>query len=244
LASVSSQTSTSELEHVIVDGGDDAQSAEIVESYIGTVGIPVNYRRGLDKGIYDAMNIALDACHGTYCYFLNAGDVLHEDAPIGQLVARIRQDEPNWLVAPVVHRDGGGSAVLVNPHGFRASRFLMGRQPYNHQGVIFRVGMARAFGGYDLEIGFTADADLIGKFALASPPAELDSVMAVYEGGGYSADLVRYAPFEFHRMRSRRLGLVGIARWASWVFACSQYARRRGLAELAKVLRSSEYTAR
>ena len=83
LRSVSSQTFT-DYEEIVVDGGSTDDSVDILKSFEGNI---KNYRwvSELDNGIYDAMNKGIVMATGTYCLFLNSGDILEDDAALDVL---------------------------------------------------------------------------------------------------------------------------------------------------------------
>lgn len=64
-----------DYEYIVLDGGSTDGSWEYIES--------LNFR-GIkktehDKGIYNAMNRAVQLAHGEYCLFMNAGDTFYDD---------------------------------------------------------------------------------------------------------------------------------------------------------------------
>ena len=81
LESVASQTYP-HIEHLIVDGCSKDQTMEQIHRYVdANTGKAqphdIHVVREPDKGLYDAMNKALEQAAGDYIVFLNAGDRLH-----------------------------------------------------------------------------------------------------------------------------------------------------------------------
>ena len=74
LESVRMQTSK-EFEYIVIDGGSDDGSRELIEDNQDIIDSWVSER---DKGIYNAMNKGVERAHGEYSLFLNSGDVLHD----------------------------------------------------------------------------------------------------------------------------------------------------------------------
>jgi glycosyltransferase involved in cell wall biosynthesis len=67
------------FEHVIIDGGSNDGSVELIEEYVKLTESKVSYWESKkDKGIYNAMNNGVSRANGRYCLFLNSGDYLHE----------------------------------------------------------------------------------------------------------------------------------------------------------------------
>ena len=62
----------SDYEYIIIDGGSTDGSVDIIKEYDSRITYWVSEP---DKGIYNAMNKAIDIAKGEYCIFMNAGDV-------------------------------------------------------------------------------------------------------------------------------------------------------------------------
>lgn len=60
-----------DYEYIIIDGGSTDGSYDIIKQYEEQISYWVSER---DKGIYNAMNKAIDVAQGEYCIFMNAGD--------------------------------------------------------------------------------------------------------------------------------------------------------------------------
>ena len=81
LASVAAQTYR-DIEHVIIDGGSNDVSVDIIKEYVAKVDSresrvdSVVWVSEKDKGIYNAMNKGIKKATGEYCQFLNSGDTL------------------------------------------------------------------------------------------------------------------------------------------------------------------------
>src|SRR6478609_6660381 len=62
-----------DVEYVVIDGGSTDGSIEIIRKYEARIGY---WRSEPDKGLYDAMNKAVQAARGRWLLFLGADDVL------------------------------------------------------------------------------------------------------------------------------------------------------------------------
>lgn len=81
LESVLSQKDTTSVtqhsfEHIIVDGGSNDGSLDLIQDYINRVNYPVKWVSESDDGIYQAMNKGTKMANGDYLLFLNSGDTL------------------------------------------------------------------------------------------------------------------------------------------------------------------------
>ncbi len=71
------------VEYIIVDGGSKDHTLDIIHKYREHIHTLVSEP---DKGLYDAMNKGISLATGDYLCFLNAGDALHEDDTLFQMV--------------------------------------------------------------------------------------------------------------------------------------------------------------
>lgn len=78
------------VEYIIVDGGSTDRTLSIVDHYRTMIQHVVSEP---DKGLYDAMNKGIRLATGDYICFLNAGDELHEDDTLQQMVHSLTESE-------------------------------------------------------------------------------------------------------------------------------------------------------
>lgn len=147
------------VEYIIVDGGSKDRTLLIAEKYKEHIHFILSEP---DKGLYDAMNKGIRLATGDYLCFLNAGDELHEDDTLLQIVHSIKgTDLPDIIY---------GETAIVNEEGhFMRMRRLSA--PENLTWKSFRHGMLvchQAFFAsreiastepYDLNYRFSADFD-------------------------------------------------------------------------------------
>ena len=79
-----------EIEYIIVDGGSKDKTLEIAKRYAEKLSVIISEP---DKGLYDAMNKGIRLATGDYVCFLNAGDQLHEDETLFQIVQSLYESE-------------------------------------------------------------------------------------------------------------------------------------------------------
>ena len=68
--------SYSDYEIIVIDGGSDDGSVDIIEQYSNHISYWVSER---DKGIYNGMNKGIAQAKGTYVNFMNSGDTFYDD---------------------------------------------------------------------------------------------------------------------------------------------------------------------
>ena len=156
------------IEHLIIDACSKDETLSLIRRYVERNTQPTHNIRVLsepDKGLYDAMNKALRMAEGDYIVFLNAGDKLHADNTIEEVVKAIEW-EYRGVNPAVVY----GETDLVDDEGrflrhrrLRAPGQLTPRSFLSgmlvcHQSFYVRTDLARQF-RYNLDYRFSADYD-------------------------------------------------------------------------------------
>lgn len=157
------------VEHVIVDGNSQDETLEHLHHYqernsIAAVPHEINCVSEPDKGLYDAMNKALDMATGDYVVYLNAGDCFHSATVLSQ-VAEAAQGGGEPLPAVVYGDtdivDGEGRFLrrrrLAPPPRLTWRSFRSGMLVC-HQAFFARTDLARR-NRYDLTYRYSADFD-------------------------------------------------------------------------------------
>jgi glycosyltransferase involved in cell wall biosynthesis len=70
------------IEYIIIDGGSDDGTIEILKKYDSVVDYWITEK---DNGIYNAMNKGINISTGKWIYFLNSGDLLFSENTISEL---------------------------------------------------------------------------------------------------------------------------------------------------------------
>ncbi|MBQ8673510.1 MAG: glycosyltransferase [Bacteroides sp.] len=149
------------VEYIIVDGASTDRTLSIIERYRDRIARVVSEP---DKGLYDAMNKGLALATGDYVCFLNAGDGLHQDNTLQQMVHSL---PPHTTTLPDVLY---GETAIVNRQGHflrmrrhKAPEVLTWKSFRQgmlvcHQAFFVRRELAAAT-PYDLRYRFSADFD-------------------------------------------------------------------------------------
>ena len=156
------------IEHLIVDGCSSDNTLSHVRTYVERNAMPQHNIRIVcekDRGLYDAMNKAINLAEGNYIVFLNAGDKLHSDDTIEKLVESLDWEHRGLNPAIVYGEtdlvDNDGKFLrhrrLQAPEKLTAQSFLMGMLVC-HQSFYVRTDVARLH-PYDLQYRYSADYD-------------------------------------------------------------------------------------
>jgi len=221
------------VEHVIIDGNSQDETLELVHHYqernsVNEIRHEIACLSEPDKGLYDAMNKALDMATGRYVIFINAGDTFHSPTTLS-LVAKTAITEAggerNVKKLPAVLY---GDTHLVNDNGeFLRRRRLTPPERLTwhsfkngmlvcHQAFFARTDIARRM-HYDRRYRLSADYDWCIRIMregerLGLPLTNLHIVVADYLSGGLSKKHHRASLWERLTIMVRHYGLsVAIA---------------------------------
>ncbi len=93
------------IEYIIKDGGSTDGTQEVIRKYENRI---AKWISEPDKGIYDAMNKAIDMATGDYLLFLNSGDLFYNN----EVVSKIFADHSN-VKADIYY----GDAMIIDEQG-------------------------------------------------------------------------------------------------------------------------------
>jgi len=165
LASLNSQTCP--LEHIIIDGGSDDGTVEILRQEARKDALIVSEP---DRGLYDALNKGLQLASGDIIGFLHADDVFADCDVLADVAARFAHLK-NGMASCY------GDLVYVRAHNprkivrywksgeFDKRRFYYGWMP-PHPAFFVRRWVYRQYGGFNLRLGTSADYELMLRFLL------------------------------------------------------------------------------
>lgn len=168
LDSVAEQTYAG-IEHLIIDGCSKDRTMELIHRYVDdNTGREVTHDivvvREPDKGLYDAMNKALENATGDYIVFLNAGDRLHSPDTLAQAFGNMEAtagQRPAIVYGETDLVDGEGRFIrhrrLQAPARLNWKSFRWGMLVC-HQSFYVRTDLARQT-PYNPDYRFSADYD-------------------------------------------------------------------------------------
>lgn len=91
-----------DVEYIIIDGGSSDGSVEVIKKYEKIVD---HWRSEPDKGVYDAMNKGLKFVTADYVYFLNSGDIFHDNKVLSEINKLLQENLPDILYGNVMDVD-------------------------------------------------------------------------------------------------------------------------------------------
>lgn len=161
LNSVLFQTSK-EFEHIIVDGGSNDGSVDVIKAYLEKAPYNVLWVSEQDKGIYNAMNKGIRMGTGDYCQILNSGDVFASSGVTEQMISEVQRiTEKEGLLPDIVY----GNMTKVDSKGKLIGKSgkieYSLRQFYsstlNHDCAYIRRDLFEKYGYYDEDLKIVSD---------------------------------------------------------------------------------------
>lgn len=187
LSSVQTQEGVS-IEHVIVDGGSQDGTLEILEG-MPAGPVPRRIISRPDNGIYHAMNRGIDAARGRAICFLNSDDYFHHPRAMALLSEALEREDADlaYARARVVDRE-----EKVVAHAFADAspyQVIMG-MPLCHQAMLTSRRALVDLGGFDRRYKSAADYDLFLKLVLSGRKSvRVDQEIVTFRQGGFSEEL-------------------------------------------------------
>ena len=156
-------------EYIIMDGQSIDKTMDVIHEALEVHGNSkrVQVFSEKDKGLYQAMNKAMDICSGEYVLFLNSGDEFASNTVITEVVNAIADINRNRACNRVelaygnvirLYRDGNKLEKYLGKH--RVFRMLMmGKMPC-HQVIFTRIDVMRKY-RFDESYQICADFDFL-----------------------------------------------------------------------------------
>jgi len=229
LRSTAAQTWT-DWEHVLVDGASRDGTVALIREYAKKMG-RVRWISEPDRGLYDAMNKALQLAEGEFVIFLNAGDAFWA-ADTLETVFTHAPPEADVLYGDHRYVDEQGNLLPRRRHRpypeppLQATHFQTG-MVICHQALIVRRDKAPLF---DLRYRLAADLDWTIRLLAAQPRTyDTQRVLIRYLAGGLSAQKLPHYLRERTHILYKHFGWRAVSA-TLWAMLASQL--RRGYAYL------------
>jgi glycosyltransferase involved in cell wall biosynthesis len=166
------------LEYVVVDGGSDDGSVEVIEKYDSWIDHWVSEP---DRGQSHAINKGFARCSGEIFAWLNSDDFLAPGA-LAHVAGEWRAAEQPCVIVGKGERVGpGGEHMFYQPAGDLSWHALSrwGKNWFSQPAAFFPADAYREVGGLDEELQFSMDLDLWLKLHRQVPFRGTDRLLAV-----------------------------------------------------------------
>lgn len=188
LKSVYSQTYPN-FEHIIIDGGSDHETPEILKS---AEYCSAQWVREPDNGIYDAMNKGATLANGDWIIFMNAGDTFYAVDVLQRIFKNNIQEKIVFGKSLSVY--GNQSALRYADFGLDDDAWYLKRMP-NHQAVFIHKDIYRNL-TYDSTYKYAADTDYLRRAFSCGDYKFADVIVSHFRLGGRSNYYGDYKTFK------------------------------------------------
>lgn len=167
------------IEYIIIDGGSNDDTLKVITQYKNNLSYFVSEP---DKGIYDAMNKALEIATGDWLYFLGSDDVLVDNCTISSVVSNIKCSD-NAYFGYVTFK----SSKL--DYKFKLTKSNLCYRNISHQSIFYPKAYYKA-NQYKLRYRLFSDHiyNIIYYSRFPGKIQYLDIKIAVYNDGGASSN--------------------------------------------------------
>jgi len=149
LESLARQTTLHGVEVILQDGNSTDATRDIAQAYER---LPIKFQQTADRGVYDAMNLAIRRSAGRWLLFLGADDELHDETVLAELLPRLACSDAHLLHAQAWLKNAG---VM---HGAPTTlQALLNAGNLCHQSVCYRRDLFERLGGYQCRYPIWAD---------------------------------------------------------------------------------------
>lgn len=165
IESVLSQSYTA-FEHIIKDGGSTDNTLDIIKEYEGRYRGRLKVISAPDHGIYDAMNIGIEAVTGEVVGLLNSDDFYSCDDVLATIARAFDDKSIDAVYGDVHYVDGNDLARCVRYYsskGFRRWKMHTGVMPA-HPSFYCRKNIYDKFGYFDTSFRIAADFECLLRF--------------------------------------------------------------------------------
>ncbi len=206
--SIVSQTAFSNIEWIIIDGGSDDGSLEIINHYIPQIDYWVSE---VDTGIYNAMNKGISQAHGKYILFLNSGDFLYSDNVIERFIEFEEFGKFDYLVGKIVTSQYNREMGSISPPSKLTGRYLLESFLPHPSQFIKRERFVSV--RYDESYKIAADRKLVAYDVIRNNAtyAPLPFIVSNFDSSGVSATHHNVAERECQRIIHEVLPVVCVA---------------------------------
>jgi glycosyltransferase len=174
------------VEHIIIDGGSNDRTMDIVSQYSHTAVVVSEP----DDGIYHAMNKGIDLCTGEVVMFLNSDDTYIDNDILASYAEMFESTGSEAAYANLIYVDQQDTSKVTRKWqagDYNRELFLKGWMP-PHPTFAVRKSVLDNFGGFDTRLISAADYELMLRllFKNRTSCSYIDKTAVAMRAGGVS----------------------------------------------------------
>ncbi len=168
------------FEYIIIDGGSHDNTINIIDKYKNKISY---WESSPDKGIYDAMNKAINFVNGRWVCFMNAGDVFFNHNVLSEIF-NLKNINHYWIIY------GNHSFIKENHIIFKIPKDIKSiwkSMPMCHQSLFAKTILLKSY-PFNIKYKFAADYDFIyyAYKNYSNSFLYINKVISTITTGGYS----------------------------------------------------------
>ncbi|MBN1679721.1 MAG: glycosyltransferase [Anaerolineae bacterium] len=190
IQSVVSQTYPN-LDYIIIDGESSDGTVPIIQRYAHNVSFWISEP---DRGLYDAMNKAIQYVHGDYVVFLNADDVFAAPDTVETMINRAEKQPSSQLIFGDVLVKFPDKTLYKKQASPVSKWRLWKGNPVCHQSLFAHRSVFDAVGLFDTSMPVAADWDWLARAIVQAgcSAIHLPIPVCVFNAGGVSSNRNAY----------------------------------------------------
>ncbi|HEY0740067.1 MAG TPA: glycosyltransferase family 2 protein [Chryseosolibacter sp.] len=151
------------IEYIVLDGGSNDGTQEIIKEYADRISV---FKSEKDKGLYDAMNKAIDLTTGSIVGILNSDDLYFDSSIISRVMREFEGADVACVFGDLTYFKTGEEHKVVRTYNgshFKPQWLKFGILP-PHPTFFVRRTAYEKYGKFDLQFRYAADFDLMARF--------------------------------------------------------------------------------
>jgi glycosyltransferase involved in cell wall biosynthesis len=218
MQSVVAQTYTN-FEYIVIDGGSDDGSVEIIKKYVDKVTYWVSEA---DSGIYNGMNKGIKQARGDFCLFLNSGDWLVEAETLRDVFAEIAGlAEADVYYSDLMKADG---SLLCYVKDIGVNNLIYGT--ISHQNSLIKRSLFIEHGYYNESLSIASDWEFFLRecYAHKIKFRYINTNIAIFNLDGISTNKSKDRKIEDERVLQNVFGDLSDSIIELWRYQNTSYA--------------------
>ncbi|WP_299291059.1 glycosyltransferase family 2 protein [uncultured Mucilaginibacter sp.] len=171
-------------EYIVIDGGSTDGSLNIIKEYEHLLNYWISEK---DTGIYNAINKGIHIAKGKYLFFLNSGDLLHDNQVLDTIIPDLNNED--IVYGNLLIKELNRSWLKIYPSKLLFSYFLNDSLPHSGGIFILKSAFKNELRIYDESLKIVSDWKwfMLALFKYNYSYKYLDKTIGIFDFTGISA---------------------------------------------------------